>query len=137
MNEKRDERPSLSAEDSDFVGHLAEHYAPPPLDALRSAALDAELRDRIAAPRGFGSARPALAFAAVGVAIVLALALGAFESATPERDGPARVVASGPSAADWEQGLFDPESFDDVEAGDDLAELPDDYAAIAGIFLDG
>ncbi len=141
MNEKPEERPSLSAEDSQFLGRLAEHYVPPPLSAARSAELDAELRGRILTPRGLGFARPVFASAALGLAIGMALALGAFESIAPETTPataqPGVVVADSPSAADWERGLFDPELLDDVDVGDDLGGLPDDYAAIAGIFLDG
>jgi hypothetical protein len=137
MNERPEEHPSLSAEDEEFLGRLVEHYSPPPLSAARRAALDAELRGRIATPREFVFARPAFASALVGLAIGLVVALGVFESPAPEsaRSGVAAVNES--SAAAWERGLFDPESFADVDADDDLEELPDDYAAIAGIFLDG
>ena len=137
MNERPDEHPLLSAEDDEFVGRLVEHYAPPPLSAARSAALDRELRDRIAAPRALGFARPAFASAVAGLAIGLALALGAFESTLPEVARPGAAVPEAPSVAAWERDLFDLESFDDVDADGDLEGLPDDYAAIAGIFLDG
>jgi hypothetical protein len=139
MNEKPDEVSFLPSEDDRFVGRLAEHYAPPALSAQRRAVLDAELRDRIATPRGLGFARPAFATAAVGLAIGLALVLGAFDSTLPVREQPGVVVVEAPSAAtaQWESGLFGSDSFDDVDAGNDLEGLPDDYAAIAGIFLDG
>jgi len=137
MNEKSDEGSLLSSEDDRFVGRLAEHYAPPPLGAQRRSALDAELCERIATPRGLGFVRPAFATAGVGVAIGLALLLGAFDSTLPERERPGIVIVDAQSAAEWENSLFDTGSFDDVDAGSDLDGLPDDYAAIAGIFLDG
>jgi hypothetical protein len=137
MTERPDEHPSLSAEDEAFVGRLVEQYAPPPLSAARRAALDTELRSRTGAPRGFGFSRPAFASVVVGLAVGLALALGVFESKLPEAARPGVVIADSPSAETWERDLFDPESFDDDDTGSDLAELPDDYAAIAGIFLDG
>jgi len=137
MNERPDEHPLLSSEDEEFLGRLVEHYAPPSLSEARSAALDAELRRRIVAPRGLAFARPAFAIPALmGLAIGLALALGVLDS-PPEATRAGVVVADGPSAADWERDLFDPDSFDDADAGGDLEGLPDDYAAIAGIFLDG
>ncbi|MBW2398048.1 MAG: hypothetical protein JRG80_02115 [Deltaproteobacteria bacterium] len=137
MSEKLEEQPSLSAEDAEFIGRLAEHYVPPPLSAARSTELDAELHGRIVTPRGLAFERPAFATAAVLLAIGLALALGAFESTAPEGARPDVVFVGSPSAADWERGLFDPDALDDFDAGDDLGGLPDDYAAIAGIFLDG
>ncbi len=137
MNERPEEHPSLSAEDEEFLGRLVEHYAPPPLSPARRVALDAELRGRIATPREFVFARPAFASALVGLAIGLALAFGAFESTAPESARSGVAAVNQPSAAAWERDLFDPESFDDVDADGDLEGLPDDYAAIAGIFLDG
>jgi hypothetical protein len=137
MDEKRDEYSLLSDEDAKFIERLAENYSPPPLTAVRSAALDTALRERVATPRGIGFAWPAFASAVVGLAIGLALTQGAFESTRPEGARPGVVAMDPQAVAAWEQDLFDPESFEEVDADGDLAGLPDDYAAIAGIFLDG
>jgi hypothetical protein len=137
MKEKTDEQPLLSTEDEAFVGRVAEQYAPPSLSAARRAALDTELRGRVASPNRIGFERPAFASVLVALALGGVLALGVFESKPPEDSRPAVRLADSPSVEAWERGLFDPEFFDDVDAGSDLDELPDDYAAIAGIFLDG
>lgn len=138
MKERPDERPLLSAGEEEFIGRIAEGFAPPKLSAARRAALDSELRDRIGEPHGPGFARPALAFASVvaGIGVVMALLWGEFE---PVGEGPRAglIAAESPSAAAWERDLFDPESFGDGDAGSDLEGLPDDYAAIAGMLLDG
>jgi len=137
MAERRDEDSSLSPEDHAFVGRLVENFAPPALSASRRASLDAELRDRVARPRGLGFARPAFASAVAGLAIGLALAWGGSESLPPEAARPGESAPDAASLAAWEWGLFDPESYGEAETGSDLDELPDDFAAIAGIFLDG
>jgi hypothetical protein len=137
MNEKTDERPLLSTEDEAFVGRLAEQYAPPQLSAARRAALDTELRGRVVSANGLGFVRPAFASVLVALALGLVLAVGVFESKPPEGSRPTVLLVDSPSAEVWERSLFDPEFYDDVDAGSDLDELPDDYAAIAGIFLDG
>jgi hypothetical protein len=137
MNEKTDERPLLSTEDEAFVGRLAEQYAPPPLSAARRAALDTELRGRVGSPNRLGFERPAFVSVLVALALGGVLAVGVFESKPPEDSHPTVLLVDSPSVEAWERGLLDPEFFDDVGAGSDLDELPDDYAAIAGIFLDG
>ena len=136
MSEQPEDRPSLSADEAAFVDRVAEQYAPPALSAQRRAALDAELSERIAAPRWLRLTGPAFAFAAVGLTIGLVMA---FVSLDTDRPPPDPVVAER-GAADWERGLLDPAAFeviDELDANDDLEELPDDYAAIAGVFLDG
>jgi hypothetical protein len=138
MNHQTDDRDSLTAEEAAFVGRVRELYAPPELAATRRAALDAELRQRVEAGWGFGTGRSAwLAVATAGaLAIAWLVAIGDEGALTPELSRAAPVVAQGADVDDWDRELFDPTWVGDSERFDDSAELPDDYAAIAGIFLD-
>jgi hypothetical protein len=128
---------SLSAEDAAFIERVAKGYAPPPLDPVRRAALDAALDERIGA-RGDGLfLKPVLASALVGLAVGFVWLLGALEPAMTRSERMRTAVAEWSSADEWERELLDLQSFDDARRPDDIEELPDDYAVIAGIFLDG
>lgn len=135
-NQGEDSAP-LSADEAAFVERLAEHYAPPPLDPMRRVALDAELEERLEAPRAGSLLQPVLASVVVGLALGFVWLLGALE---PAALGPVRTrtaVAERSAADAWERELLDLQSFGDGEAAADFDALPDDYAAIAGLFLDG
>ena len=137
MKKQSEDSAPLSADEAAFVERLAEHYAPPPLDPIRRAALDAELEERLEAPRAGSFLQPVLASVVVGLALGFVWLLGALEPATSDRTK-LRTAAAERSAADaWERELLDLQSFDDGEAAADFDALPDDYAAIAGLFLDG
>ena len=131
--------------DAEFVKRLADHYAPSPLSPSRRAAWDTALAARLEKRRR-AMVLPGLATAALATALVFGLG-GWFGL---ERDDPsvgsapvvsataarALVVPAQDSASDlpddWEYLLaFQPA--DDEEDG----QLPDDYAAIASIFLEG
>lgn len=131
--------------DAEFVRRLADHYAPSPLSPGQRAAWDTALAARLEKRRR-AVVLPGLATAALATALVFGLGgWFGFETDDPAvRPGPevsatsARtlVVSAEESAADllddWEYLLaFQPA--DDEEDG----QLPDDYAAIASIFLEG
>ena len=131
--------------DAEFVKRLADHYAPSPLSPGQRAAWDAALAARLEKRRR-ALVLPGLATAALAAALVFGLGgWFGFETDDPSvRPAPgvsataarAPVVASQESASDllddWEYLLaFQPA--DDEEDG----LLPDDYAAIASIFLEG
>lgn len=131
--------------DAEFVKRLADHYAPSPLSPGQRAAWDAALTARLEKRRR-AAVLPGLATAALAAALVFGLG-GWFGLETDDpsvRPDPgvsataarAPVVASQESASDllddWEYLLaFQPA--DDEEDG----QLPDDYAAIASVFLEG
>jgi len=128
--------PSTDARGTDapeqgFVDQIAAHYAPRPWSFAQRARFDAELRARIERP---AQRRPALrGWLVPALAAVAAAALVWFRFSTaPERSEPDPPVASG-----WESELFlssDVSTFEDL---DDSEALPDDYVAIASLFLDG
>ena len=124
---KRDnERPLLDQEDRDFVDHLAAHYAPPPSTSAKRVAFYEALRARIERPRRRGVLAPALATAAVAalVWVTFSLPRGADES---------NSVAT----SVWAEELFLSSDVSPLDDRDDSEVLPDDYLAIASLFLGG
>lgn len=137
MNDNPEERAPLSADETAFVNRIAEQYVPAPLAPARRAALDAELRERLAEPSRSSFLQPALASVVVALAVGFVWLLGALEPETPREVRIRTAVAEWRAAETWERELLDPQSFDAEDGSEDLDELPDDYAAIAGLFLDG
>jgi len=121
----RDERPRVDSDDLAFSDRLAAHYAPPPWTPAARAGFDEALRARIERRPRRAWLVPALA----GVAAALVVGIGL--SLRPAREPAVPVVAGV-----WESELFlssDVSPLDD----DDTEGLPDDYQAIASLFLDG
>ena len=131
--------------DAEFVKRLADHYAPSPLSPGQRAVWDAALTARLETRRR-AVVLPGLATAALAATLVFGLGgwLG-FETDDPAVR-PAPVVSAtqtqtlGVSAEDSASDLLDDWEYllalqpaDDEEDG----QLPDDYAAIAHIFLEG
>jgi len=138
MTANRDERGPLSAEDEEFAERLAASFSPAPLSPAQRAAFDEALAARLERRRS-RLLLPALAGAAGAVAAALAwlVAPGAFDPAASQPRGADDVVAEASAAARWELELLDLDSLTDPDAAAESEQLPDDYAAIAGIFLDG
>ena len=137
MTANQDERKPLHSEDEEFVERLAARFSPEPLSPARRAAFDDALAARIARRRHRWLLVPALATAAVAAALAWLAAPGAFD---PEKIGPENrddVIAEATAATLWELELFDPDAFAERDDSDDLEQLPEDYAAIAVVFLDG
>jgi len=128
--------PGTDAPEQGLVDQIAAHYAPPPWSSAQRARFDVELRARIERPAQRRPARHRLLFSGwlvPALAAVAAAALVWFRFSTaPERSEPDPLAASG-----WESELFlssDVSTFEDL---DDSEALPDDYVAIASLFLDG
>jgi hypothetical protein len=137
MTPNRDDRAPLRGEDEEFVERLAEGFAPAALSPARRAAFDEALAVRIAGRRRKRLLVPALAAAAAAVALAWLVAPGARGPVTNELAGEKDLLAEAEAAARWERELFDPGSLFESEEAADSEQLPDDYAAIAGAFLDG
>jgi len=123
---REDESTRMDLPEEGFVDQLAAHYAPRPWTPAQRARFDAALRARIERPPRRGWIVPALA--AVAAAALVWIRFG---TAPPSHE-PVPLAASG-----WESELFlssDVSSLDDFEDSD---TLPDDYLAIASLFLDG
>jgi hypothetical protein len=133
----RDDPSAPVPEAAVLVERLQQEFAPPPLEGARRAALDAALADRIARRRPGRLAVPVLAGATVGALLAWLLLPAQVGPAAPEARVPAAFVAQAASAAEWEDELLDAMSYGELEEQDGIDELPDDYTAIAAVFLDG
>jgi hypothetical protein len=138
MTVNRGERTPLRSEDEEFAERLSASFSPAPLSPAQRAAFDAALAERLAR-RPSRLLVPVLAGAAAAAAVALAwlLAPGAFDSAPTGRAGAGNVVADASDEASWELELLDPNALTNAGYPEDAEPLPADYAAIAGIFLDG
>jgi hypothetical protein len=121
-----DERPRIDQGEKDFAGRLAAHYAPPPWTPAERAGFDEALRARIERRRRRGLLVPALATVAAAALVWVSLPL------RPAGDESSPVVASV-----WENELFLSSDVSPLDDRDDSEALPDDYLAIASLFLDG
>ena len=121
-----DERPRLDQEEKGFVDRLATHYEPPPWTSAERSGFDTALRARVQRPQRRGLWVPALATVAA-----IALVWVGF-SLRPSGDEARPVVASV-----WENELFLSSDVSPLDDRDDSEALPDDYLAIASLFLDG
>jgi len=121
-----DERPHLDQQDRAFADRLAAHYAPPPWTATQRAGFDEALRARIERPRRRGLLVPALA------AVAAAAFVWVGSSLRPAGDESNPVLASV-----WDSELFLSSDVSPLDDRDDSEALPDDYLAIASLFLDG
>lgn len=129
---KRDnERPLLDQDDKGFVDRLAAHYAPPSSTPAKRVAFDEALRARIERPQRCRLLVPALATAAVATLVWVTF---------PPSVGPLRQGGdeSNPVVASvWEDELFLSSDVSPLDDRDDSEVLPDDYLAIASLFLGG
>jgi hypothetical protein len=123
---QHDERPRVDPNEKRFADQLAAHYAPPPWTSAERASFDAVLRARIEQPQRRGLRVPVLATVAA-----VALVWAGF-SLRPARDEPNPVIASA-----WESELFLSSDVSPLDDRDDSEALPDDYLAIASLFMDG
>jgi len=121
-----DERPRLDQEEKDFADRLAAHYAPPPWTSAERAGFDAALRARVERPQRSALLIPAFATAAVAALVWVSFSL------RPAGDESNSAVTSV-----WENELFLSSDVSPLDDRDDSEALPDDYLAIASLFLDG
>jgi hypothetical protein len=121
-----DERPRIDQEDKGFADRLAAHYAPPPWTSAKRVGFDEALRASIERPQRLGFAVPALATVAVAALLWVSFSL------RPAGDEPNPAVASV-----WENELFLSSDVSPLDDRDDGEGLPEDYLAIASLFLDG
>jgi len=121
-----EERSQLNPKEKAFVAGLAAHYEPPPWNSAQRARFDEALQARFDRPRRPGFLVPALAGAAAAALIWFSFSPG------PEVDESRPVVASA-----WESELFLSSDVSRLDDRDESDALPDDYLAIASLFLDG
>jgi hypothetical protein len=121
-----DERPRVDPQEKGFADQLAAHYTPPAWTSAKRVRFDEALRARIERPQRRGHWIPALAAVAVAALVWIQI------RPVPAGDGSAPVVASA-----WESELFLSSDVSPLDDRDESEELPDDYLAIASLFLDG
>jgi hypothetical protein len=122
----RDERPRIDQREEGFADRLAAHYAPPPWTPATRADFDAGWGARVARPQRRGLLVPALA------TVVAAALVWVSFSLRPAGDEFNPAIASV-----WENELFLSSDVSPLDDRDDSEALPDDYLAIASLFLDG
>jgi len=121
-----EERLQMNQQEADFVDGLAAHYAPPPWTPAQRARFDEALQARLERPRRRRFLVPALAVAAAAALVWFSFSPG--REVDPSRP----VVASA-----WESELFLSSDVSPLDDRDEGEALPDDYLAIASLFLDG
>ena len=121
-----DERSRIHPEDKGFADRLAAHYAPPPWTSAKRAGFDDALRARIERPQRRVFTIPALATVAVAALVWVSFLL------RPAGDERNPVVTSV-----WESELFLSSDVSPLDDRDGSEGLPEDYMAIASLFLDG
>ena len=122
----RDERPRIDQEDKTFADRLAADYAPPPWTSAKRVGFDEALRARIERPQRRGFAVPALATVAVAALVWVSFSIR-----------PAGDESNPVAPSVWESELFLSSDVSPLDDRDDSEGLPDDYLAIASLFLDG
>ena len=136
MSSPSDDDPKLAREDEDFVERVAASYAPPPMAAAERAAFDEAL---LARTRRSHSARRWLVAAGLPTAATAALAAVWLFSLSPGTEGlvPSEKIVPALSARAWEEELFLEGGSFESEQPDESELLPEEYIAIASVFLDG
>jgi len=143
-----DERPNSGQNDKDFADRLAAHYEPPPWTSAKRAGFDDALRARIERPERRGFAVPALATAVAAALVWVGVSLRpAADELNPgaasagSESNPVFASAGGelnPAASSvWESELFLSSDVSPLDDRDDREGLPEDYLAIASLFMDG
>ena len=121
-----DERPRIDQDDKGFADRLAAHYTPLPWTSAKRVGFDEALRARIERPQRRGILAPALAIAAAAALVWVSFSLR-----------PAGDESNPVATSVWENELFLSSDVSPLDDRDDSEALPDDYLAIASLFLDG
>ena len=142
MTPTHNDRPELGREAQEFVKRVAANFGPAPMGPARRVAFDEALRARLRSwlerPRRRRILVPAFATAAVVAAVALLLFSDGFELVPPEGGvQPSSVVADAGEVAQWEYELVYLGELAGLEDRDDSELFPDDYLAIASVFLSG
>lgn len=137
MTSNPDERRDLSGEDQQFVERLASHFAPPLMTVAQRVAFDKALDTRLAMRQRQKMFVPAFATVAVAAAVVWLSVSGLFTSLPAGGGKPETLVAEARTEAQWEYELLSLNAPIDSAPQDEPELLPDDYRAIASVFLDG
>ncbi len=137
MDRSRDEGTTLDRDDERLVERIRAEWAPPPMTAFERTRFDAVLQERIEHAHRRVGRWPALGvgLAAAAVAALLIVRVGV--GPAPPTPGP--LAAGGAVAATvptgWAAEVLYATPTDEMTL-DEGRELPAEYAAIAGVFLE-
>ena len=132
MTSPGDERPPLDSAEAEFVDRLAAAYAPVPMTAGERAVFDEAIRARLERPRW----RPLLV-PAIGAAAAAALVWFVFSQTIAPIPPPGEEKSAALVASSWEDELFLSSDLGISEDRGESETLPEDYLAIASLFLGG
>jgi hypothetical protein len=131
-----DDRPPLDREEARFIEYLASHYTPPPMSAAKRVALDAALWARLRGRSRRIRWVPALATVAVVGIVVWFVMIGRVTQLPKGGREPGDGRIAVPRIVPWEYEFIFPPQPSAGDAQDENPVLPDDYVAIAQVFLD-
>lgn len=136
MTRPQDERPQLDRQGERFVERLAAHYTPTPMTPAERVAFDTALWARLSRRSRRRALVPAVV-AGAAVAAITWLTITSWVPLWPQPGGePEVAVVETPRATPWESELLFPHEALEISEDDNSIMLPDDYRAIARVFLD-
>lgn len=130
MDRSRDEDRTLDRDDERFVERIRTAWTPAPMTAFERTRFDARLQERLERAHRRVGRWPALGagLAAAAVAALLIVRVGVGPAPSP-------LAAADPMPAGWAEEVLYATVADEL-ALDSTSELPAEYAAIGGLFLD-
>ena len=134
MTRPHEEQPQLSRDDQQFIARCATHYGPTPMSLAQRMAFDEALWRRLQRPAPKRWLAPACA--TLGLLVVVWLTLTHwFPTRSPDGNMPGTIIEAMHRTAPWEYELLYSPRLAENAAPDDNPMLPDDYKAIAQVFL--
>ena len=136
MSDIERNRPELTSEEASFVERVTTSYAPPPMSPSQRVAFRQRLDARLGPRRRTWLVAPLAGVAAAAAALALWLAVpGAVEPIPGATPGAHNRATAAPEES--EDGSIDEALFALTTSDERDGSLPDDYAAIASLLLDG
>lgn len=132
MTTPRNERTPRGGAEEEFVDRLAEVYAPAPMNSAERAAFDEAVRARLERPER----RPVL-IPVIGAAAAAALVWFVLTQPIGPIGSPGEEESQAAVAGAWEDELFLSSDLGASEDREKSESLPEDYLAIASVFMDG
>lgn len=131
-----DEQPQLNRDQERFIERLAAHYTPAPMTPAQHAAFDRALWRRLQRRSHTWMLVPAVATLAVAAVVAWRVMSGGLAFFPHEVRNPGSVVGQAGRPTAWEyELLYAPEATETADDDNGLI-LPNDYLAIAQVFLD-